>query len=63
MSRISKSFRNKAASELREGRKKLGAINPAKSRERAASYKELAANEEWLGGDPPRSKKRPPKRR
>ena len=41
MSRISKSFRDKAASEFRESRKKLGSVNPAKSRERARLTRNL----------------------
>ncbi|HEY1748282.1 MAG TPA: hypothetical protein VGG11_16140 [Xanthobacteraceae bacterium] len=63
MAKVSKTYRDKAATELRESRKKVGAVNPAKSVQRAASYKELAANEEWLDGEATRSKRRPPKRR
>lgn len=58
MSKVSKTYRDKAASELRDSRKRYGTVDRPKSVKRAAAYKELAHNEEWLAGEPLRSKKR-----
>ena len=58
MSKASKEFRAKAAKSLRASRK----MRPGKSRNMmehvARGYKELARKEEWLGGEPEKSRKR-----
>jgi len=62
MSKDSKRFRDKAADELRASRKRSSTGTRSEHVKRAASYKALADNEEWLEGDKPRSKVRPPRR-
>ena len=52
MSTDTKRFRDRAADELRDSRKKLpSGQDKANHVKRAASYKALANNEEWLGGE------------
>jgi hypothetical protein len=63
MSNDSKRFRNNASDELRLNRKIGSSGIKADHVKRAASYKALADNEEWLEGDKSRSKLRPAKRR
>jgi hypothetical protein len=62
MSKDSKRLRDKAAGELRASRN--SGIMPIKSEhaKRAASFKALADNEEWLEGEKSRSQARPPRR-
>jgi len=62
MSKGSKRLRDKAADELRSGRQSRSTVGRGEHKKRAASYKELASNEEWLSGEPPRSRKRSPKK-
>jgi hypothetical protein len=61
MSKVSKQFRDKAAGELRDSREKVSSRSKSKSLKRAASYKALAENEEWLQGEKLRPKVRKPK--
>ncbi|MEW6449234.1 MAG: hypothetical protein AB1490_01190 [Pseudomonadota bacterium] len=63
MSKVSKSFRDQAAKELRDSRKKGSGAAQAQSTKRAAGFKALADSEEWLQGEKPRSKTRSPKRK
>jgi hypothetical protein len=64
MTKDSKRFRNKAADELRSSRTKPSStVTRGDHVKRAASYKSLADNEEWLEGDKSRSKLRPAKKR
>ena len=59
MSKASKRFRNSAAKELRNSRQKgVSSASKSTSLKRAASYKALADNEEWLGGEKSHSKAR-----
>lgn len=51
-------FRNKAADALRAARKAVRPDDRDALFERAASYKALAHDEEWLGGERQRSYKR-----
>lgn len=53
----SKELRTKAAKELRFTRNGGSITEKAASRKRAAAYKALAHNEEWLDGKPERSKR------
>lgn len=61
--RESKGLRGAAAKELREGRNGASRADKAGRIKRAASFKELAHNEEWLAGEKTRSKARPSKGR
>jgi hypothetical protein len=63
MSEESKKHRKSAADHLRSSRKTK--YPPDKMRETniAASYKELAHNEEWAAGEKERSKPRAPNRK
>jgi hypothetical protein len=62
MTAESKRLRNRAADQLRQGRRaKLRGAKEVHNA-RAASLKEMANNEEWLSGEPLRSQKRKPKR-
>ena len=63
MSTESKRLRDRAAAQLRKGRRMKGVGLKAVYDQRAASLKEMAHNEEWLHGDPERSLKRLPKQR
>jgi hypothetical protein len=63
MSKDSKQFRDRAAEELRDSRKRLASgTDKTTSRKRAASYKALAENEEWLEGETSPSKTRTPRK-
>jgi hypothetical protein len=57
MSKTSKQLRSQAANELRESRNGGSLAEKAKNEKRAAAYKTLAQNEEWLEGE----QSRPPK--
>ena len=57
MSKKSKRLRAVAAKKLRRSRKQTGAAK-ASSAKKAAAYKVLAHNEEWLGGEKERSRRR-----
>ena len=57
MSKKSKRLRGVAAKKLRGSRKQTGATK-ASSAKKAAAYKALAHNEEWLGGEKERSRRR-----
>ena len=57
MSKKSKRLRGVAAKKLRGSRKQTGA-NKASSAKKAAAYKALGHNEEWLGGEKERSRRR-----
>jgi hypothetical protein len=61
MSKVSKQFRDKAAGELRDSRERVSPRSKSKSLKRAASYKALSENEEWLQGEKLRPKGRKPK--
>jgi hypothetical protein len=56
MSRESKTLREAAAHELRESRNGGTMEEKKKNKKRAAAYKSLAQNEEWLQGEEQRSK-------
>ena len=56
MSKKSKRLRVVAGKKLRRSRKQLGAAK-ASSAKKAAAYKALAHNEEWLGGEKERSRR------
>jgi hypothetical protein len=58
MNERSKKFRSRAAKELRLSRNGGSQDEKASNRIRAASYKALAQNEEWLDGEPERSTKK-----
>ena len=62
MSEESKRLRSRAADQLRKGRRSRSASEKTAHADRAAALKDMAANEEWLHGDKPRSRKRNPKR-
>jgi len=62
MSKESKKLRDRAAKLLRQSRRSKPGILKTMRTERAASLKALAANEEWLEGEPQRSRKRAPKK-
>jgi hypothetical protein len=51
MSKASKKLRSDAAKELRKSRNGGSTVEKADNRKRAAAYKALAANEEWLEGE------------
>ena len=51
MAKTSKQLRQDAAKELRESRNGGSPESKADNRKRAAAYKELAENEEWLAGE------------
>jgi hypothetical protein len=51
MSKQSKDMRARASRELRESRNGGSAANKADNVKRAAAYKTLAENEEWLAGE------------
>jgi hypothetical protein len=57
MSKKSKRLRAVAAKKLRRSRKQTGAAK-ASSAKKAAAYKALAHNEEWLGSEKERSRRR-----
>jgi hypothetical protein len=64
MSKQSKDLRDRASRELRASRNGGSMEEKAKNVKRAAAYKQLSENEEWLSGEEPRSKssrKRPSK--
>jgi hypothetical protein len=63
MSKISQEFRKKASNQLRISRSGGTAATQANNVRRAKSYKALAENAEWLGGENQRSQKRPTKKR
>jgi hypothetical protein len=63
MSESSKGLRGAAARELRKSRNGGSAKEKADNIRRAAALKELAHNEEWMGGEKERSKARPAKPR
>jgi hypothetical protein len=63
MSEKSKRFREGAARALRNSRNDPSPMTKTESAKRAASYKALADNEEWLGGEKPRSKIQAPKKK
>ena len=54
MSKQSKDMRTLASRELRESRNEGSATSKADNFKRAAAYKTLAGNEEWLAGEQPR---------
>ena len=51
MSKQSKDMRTRASRELRESRNEGSATSKADNFKRAAAYKTLAENEEWLAGE------------
>jgi hypothetical protein len=51
MSKQSKDMRARASRELRESRNEGSATSKADNFKRAAAYKTLAENEEWLAGE------------
>lgn len=51
MSKQSKDLRTRASRELRESRNRGSAASKADNVKRAAAYKTLAQNEEWLAGE------------
>ena len=51
MSKQSKDMRTRASRELRESRNQGSATSKADNFKRAAAYKTLAENEEWLAGE------------
>ena len=51
MSKQSKDWRTRASKQLRESRKGGSATTKAENVKRAAAYKTLAENEEWLAGE------------
>ena len=51
MAKTSKQLRRDAAKELRESRNGGSPQSKADNRKRAAAYKSLAENEEWLAGE------------
>ena len=51
MSKQSKDMRTRASRELRESRNEGSATSKADNVKRAAAYKTLAENEEWLAGE------------
>jgi len=51
MSKQSKDMRTRASRELRESRNGGSATSKADNFKRAAAYKTLAENEEWLAGE------------
>ncbi len=55
MSDKSEKLRSRAARELRESRSGGSKQQKADNVKRAAAYKELSKNEEWLSGDPRKS--------
>jgi hypothetical protein len=63
MPKDSQRFRKGAADELRASRKPGSAPDRSGHTKRAASYKALADNEEWLDGEKSRSKTKPPRHR
>jgi hypothetical protein len=58
MSKASKEFRDKAAKSLRASRKMRRGKSRNMMEHVASGYKELARKEEWIGGEPQRSRKR-----
>ena len=63
MSKQSKDMRTRASRELRESRNEGSATSKADNVKRAAAYKTLAENEEWLAGEKshrPRAATQPP---
>jgi hypothetical protein len=58
MSKDSKSLRDRAARELKRSRNGSSHAEKTKSVKRAAAYKSLAENEQWLEGENPRSPRR-----
>ena len=58
----SKRLRDRAATQLRQGRRTKNAGLKAAHDQRAAALKEMAHTEEWLHREPERSAKRQPKR-
>jgi hypothetical protein len=63
MPKTSQEFRDRAAKEVRAARRSSNSDDKAECTERAAPLKELAHNEEWLGGERERSAKRKPESR
>ena len=63
MSGHSKRLRDWAAEQLRASRKAACAVTRSDHAKRAASYKALAENEQWLQGEIPRSKAGSPRKR
>jgi len=61
MTKASQGLRDSAAKQMRAARKSRSAPDRVEHTARAASYKELAHNEEWLDGDRERSEPRRPK--
>jgi hypothetical protein len=56
MSKRSREFRKKAAFELRRSRNGGSERSKADNKKRAAAFKVLAGNEEWLDGEKERTK-------
>lgn len=61
MSKRSKEIRKRAAEELRNSRNGASKASKAENVKRAAAYKQLAENEEWLEGEKPRTQQPTPK--
>jgi hypothetical protein len=62
MSVESKRLRDRAAAQLRQGRRTKNAGLKAVHNQRAAAWKEMAHTEEWRRREPERSARRQPKR-
>jgi len=63
MSKESKHLRKRAADQLRQSRQPQSTKSREVHTDLAASLKAMAANEEWLEGEPQRSRKRQPKKK
>ena len=61
MSKQSKEIRKRAADELRKSRNGASKASKAANVKRAAGYRQLADNEEWLEGEKSRTKNPSPK--
>ena len=57
MYKETKRLRDRAASQLRQSRQLRSATDKIVHLARAASLKAMAANEEWLAGEPQRSRR------
>ena len=60
MSKQSQELRDRAAEQIRAARKSFSARDKAEHCARAAAFKELAHNEEWLSGENEHSGEREP---
>jgi hypothetical protein len=56
VSKESKRLRGRAAGELKESRNGGSIASKLDNRKRAAAYKRLSENEEWLEGEKPRKR-------